>query len=248
MTPIERVQRRELIRVVLAAFAIIFVVACGAGDGDRAEPDETSRPWKRPVASFPADEIYPYLTLADQRTFTDAFVTIDATSERLGEIEGYEDVEGYQPRWVEVRVVETHWKRDGIEVPSNFESEHGLIIGDGEATYLTYGAAPPLEVGRRYLAGLLRDPDTGEIDLASLRALHLIENGNVVPSGVELDPMGDPSVAVERPTPVETFVATIVETDPLVPDSIESGAERRRRWSELVTDGAFDTSTTTEPP
>ncbi|MCB0978619.1 MAG: hypothetical protein KDB02_14300, partial [Acidimicrobiales bacterium] len=127
--------------------------------------------------------MYPFDTAEEQRTFSDAWVVVRATGERIGEVEGYLDQEGYQPRQVELEVTKVLWSRPNITPPERLVSETGLLLADGVASYAVGEGGVAIEVGATYLTAVVRRPD-GTFDLAASKGTRRLRGDLVeVPGG-----------------------------------------------------------------
>lgn len=196
------------------AAALLLVTGCGQAENDDARAQ--TAPSERDIVMVAGSETYPFDTIGDQRAFTDAWVTAEALSESVGEIEGDGDREGYQQRSVRLRVEDTLWQRPDVQVPEHIEFETGLIVSDHEASYAVGEGGVPVVVGQRYLVGLIRTSE-GTLDPANPRSI------------MDLDRRAQ--VIVEGdPTPAETFVEQIADADPSVPDEVADPAERLEIW------------------
>lgn len=206
----------------LVISTVLVAGACGSpSSSEGTQAASTSSPFM----VYAGSDAFPYSTLEEVRTFSDAWVRVVVTSERFGELEGDpEGTEGYRPRKVTLRVDETLWARPGFDPPAELELETGIAVSKGVEVPMIAEGGTDLEVDGTYLIGLL-DYD-GKVDLPSPRAIRRIEDGVLQAPDVPVDDVmsrntGDP----------ESYVQAIAAAAPLVPDSVADPDDRLRTWS-----------------
>jgi hypothetical protein len=204
---------------LLLVSAVVLIGCGGSGEDGRRESED------RGIRGFSASERYPYETVGDRRAFTDGFVTVEATAERLGAVEGPNEDEGYVPRHVTVEVIERLWAREGIEIPDSFETETGIAVSDGKEYYLVGDGGTAVEAGKRYLMGIVLQAD-GTFEATVSAATLPLDGDNVLPPG------GSDPTKRAAPVPVDEYVQGIVEAQPVVPDDVGDTEERLVAWQQ----------------
>jgi hypothetical protein len=180
--------------------------------------------------------LFPFETLRDARTFTDHWVIVTITSERVGDIEGDSGVEGYRPSTLEVTSDKVLWSRTHTsQLPQVFTlNGMGYAVHDGEKIPFVPESGSRMEVGNQYLIGVVETP-TG-LNLPSPNAIQIVENGLIpIPRNVkQVTDFRSQLFGLSA----EDFVSTISETEPIIPDSVEGSEQRWKlvqkmdeRWS-----------------
>lgn len=214
-------------RFVHRAFVALFsfgLVACSGGGGSEGSGAATGE--ERGVTVVQADVRYPFSSMEEKRTFTDAWVAGTVTDETIAPFDGPEPSEGTQARRVDVRVDRVHWRRPGVDVPGEISSEAPLIVTDGRVSYLVAEGGAALEVGGSYLLGVVREPD-GRFTIAAPAAVVPIDADRVSPT------IGDDGERSE-PVAVATYVKKIVAATPVVADDVGDVAARLEVWEAKI--------------
>lgn len=199
-----------------------------ASDANGRPVDETDTSVASPRQAH-AEEVFPFSTLREMRTFTDSWVHVRAVGERFGATKGDGDREGYKPRWVTFEVIERAWQRDGAEaVLDTFESEVvGYAVSGGEDQPSSTGG-PLVQVDRQYLLGLV---DFGDVIApAAGRAVILVEDDRVVIPTEDIGRSGQEGLASLGGVPVREAVERIAAAAPLVPDEVSDPMQRLEMW------------------
>ena len=127
------------------------------------------------------EERFPMNSLGEARSFSNYWVVVEAINEIIGPIEGEGGGarEGYASRTIEVVVEVLVWRSDSkIQLSNNFNMPLlGYAVQDGQQIPLNYEGAQRMEIGEKYLIGLIVEPEG--ITLASPRAVFKMSGGLV---------------------------------------------------------------------
>lgn len=223
---------RSIGLMLAASVGLVALAGCAA---DSSARDATARSVDETDTSVistrqaHAEEVFPFSTLREMRTFTDSWVHVRARGERFGAIEGDGDREGYKPRWVTFEVIDRAWQREGAEaVTDTFESQlMGYAVSDGKDQPLSIGG-PLVQVDQEYLLGLV---DFGDVIAPTAgRAVILVEDGHVVIPPDDVGQPGREELASLDGMPVSEAVERIATADPLVPDYVSDPMQRLEMW------------------
>ncbi len=230
-----RVGFRSICLMLAASVGLAALAGCAANSSASSASDPADRPVDEADTSVTsprqahAEEVFPFSTLREMRTFTDSWVHVRAVRERFAPTEGEGEGEGYKPRWVTFEVIDRAWQRESAEaVLDTFESElMGYAVSDGKDHPLSSGG-PLVQIDREYLLGLV---DFGDVVApAAGRAVILVEGGRVVIPTDDIGRTGQGELASLDGMPVSEAVVRIAEADPLVPDEVSDPMQRLDMW------------------
>jgi hypothetical protein len=151
--------RRPLVGGLL--LAAVALTGCWPGDNGRAEEAAPNR-----CNAGNADYRLPTDTLTDWVSFSDQLSVVEVTGEHRGEPERVEpgsDQDQWVGRRVDLRVHDTPWRRaEAPSAPDTLTVEvDPWVLHKGRLQRFQISEGPWVEVGRRYLMGLVRF-DEGE--------------------------------------------------------------------------------------
>lgn len=222
--------------------AALFLAGCSSdGPSPAASSSDT--------VSFSAEERFPYTSLEDARTFTDAFVLVKAIEDRTSEVEGGSN-EGYRARWVTFQVVDHLWSRDNVPpVPERFEQEMiGLADRDGKDTKMSADGAPFVSVGSHYVLGMLTTERTPMVTSA-VRSILPVADGRIDVDLPKVAAHPDNHINLDFRSkidgmPVKDAIAIITSSTPAITDDIIDPEARLEQWLQRSEQGQMAPSTT----
>lgn len=209
-------RRTRTFTVAVAVLAFASAAAGCSSDGSEAT--------ERGVIRASGDVLFPFRSLEEKRTFSDAWVAGTVTSELIEEIdEGDEGAaDTARGREVTIQLDETLWQRPDIAIPAEITEAGPVIVNGDRVDYLVIDGGVPLEVDQRYLLGLLEQSDGRLVIAAPSAVLNLEGDQVVVPAD---DPNEDPSRV-----DVQTYVDRIASATPVVADDVGDAEARLEAW------------------